>query len=286
MIDLHIHTTYSDGTATLEELLLECEKKKLEVISITDHNTMISYKELIKLRNLFTGRIIKGIEISTSYQEQKIEVLVYDFDKKKMNNFLNKYFSKEIINQKYYDLHQHILKILDANKIEYSNKFKTFYPFYLSDLYSEIKHQSYKINENIWTDYNSFLRKGLYNKESIFYFDNKQYDLPLNKIIDELKNTNGKIFLAHPFQYKENETKTFITDMYNEIKLDGIECYYTTITKEQTKYLINFAKERNLFISGGSDFHGSRKQNHDIGTGNNNLKISKDILNNWNINYI
>lgn len=60
MIDLHIHTTYSDGTDSVEELLKKAEDKQLEVISITDHDEVGSYFELEKdkkLRNLYSGKI-------------------------------------------------------------------------------------------------------------------------------------------------------------------------------------------------------------------------------------
>ena len=61
MIDLHMHTTYSDGSKTLEQVLEMCETKKLEYISITDHNTCEAYYDkALKDSNIFTGTIIKG----------------------------------------------------------------------------------------------------------------------------------------------------------------------------------------------------------------------------------
>ena len=66
MIDLHTHTLFSDGTSTLEELLQEAENKQLEVLSITDHDTVKEHLELRKINNPFTGQIIPGIEITTT----------------------------------------------------------------------------------------------------------------------------------------------------------------------------------------------------------------------------
>ena len=91
MIDLHTHTNHSDGTDSVEELLLNAEKKKLEIISITDHDTVKEHLELRKINNPFTGQIIPGIEITTTYNGEIIEVLGYNIDIDKMNIMVEKY---------------------------------------------------------------------------------------------------------------------------------------------------------------------------------------------------
>lgn len=71
MIDLHMHTKYSDGSDSLCELLTRVENKKLNTISITDHNTALAYEEMekIDLRKYYTGKIIPGIELNTKVLE-------------------------------------------------------------------------------------------------------------------------------------------------------------------------------------------------------------------------
>ncbi len=83
MIDLHMHTTYSDGTDTVDMLLENAEKNNLEVISITDHNSIDAYIELEnnqEIRNKFHGKIIIGSEIKCIYDNMNIEVLAYGID--------------------------------------------------------------------------------------------------------------------------------------------------------------------------------------------------------------
>ena len=63
MIDLHMHTVYSDGEKTVEEILKQCEEKHLEYISITDHNNCMQYKDEAFRKNIFSGKIIKGVEL-------------------------------------------------------------------------------------------------------------------------------------------------------------------------------------------------------------------------------
>ena len=87
MIDLHMHTKYSDGTDALYELLHKAENQKLEIISITDHDQIAAYKELEahpNLRKIFTGVIIPGSELKTVYNNVPIEVLAYGIDYKKL----------------------------------------------------------------------------------------------------------------------------------------------------------------------------------------------------------
>ena len=82
MIDLHMHTLHSDGTDTVEELLKNAENHGLEIISITDHDSVASYKELENddVRRLYSGKIIVGAELKTHYNGIPIEVLAYGVD--------------------------------------------------------------------------------------------------------------------------------------------------------------------------------------------------------------
>ncbi len=91
MIDLHTHTTYSDGTYSVRELLIEAEKGGLTALSITDHNSVDAYKELEveEIRDLFSGKIIPGCEITTTYNGEIIEVLAYNFDLTRMEKLLS-----------------------------------------------------------------------------------------------------------------------------------------------------------------------------------------------------
>ena len=94
MIDLHMHTTYSDGTESCTTVLKKCQEKNLNYISITDHNTALVYKELEQLdvKSLFSGKIIPGIELNTKALNIPIEILGYGIDYNKMNELVNKVY--------------------------------------------------------------------------------------------------------------------------------------------------------------------------------------------------
>ena len=95
-----------------------------------------------------------------------------------------------------------------------------------------------------------------------------------------VRKAGGLVFIPHIFEYRYNAERilNYILDNYN---IDGIECYYTTFTQEQHERVLNICKEKNLFVSGGSDFHGSIKPDVDIGVGYGNLRIPDEILNSW-----
>ena len=82
MIDLHLHTNYSDGTDSVEELLENAERQQLELISITEHETVAAYVELqnSEIREKFKGEIITGVELKAIYNNHNIEVLGYGVD--------------------------------------------------------------------------------------------------------------------------------------------------------------------------------------------------------------
>ena len=81
MIDLHIHTLYSDGDKTVEEILKMCEEKHIEYISITDHDTCKQYQEeILKDNTIFSGKIIKGSELHAMFKNENIEILAYNIN--------------------------------------------------------------------------------------------------------------------------------------------------------------------------------------------------------------
>lgn len=294
MIDLHMHTKYSDGTDSVKEILNNSSKINLETISITDHNTCNAYEDIntFDVSKIFKGNIIVGCEFTTSFDNRLIEVLGYGFDYKKVNQYLNNYYTKDFINEKTNILYRRLLNKINELDLIFNlsdKKEKKFEnEFFERDIYEElIKHPENmeKLNEDVWKSFSNFIRKGLTNPRSKIFINHAEFKPTLKEIINLVHETGGIIFLAHPYQYKFNDTEDFLNKIYDNNNLDGVECFYTTFTKEQSKYLLDFAKKRGLLISGGSDYHGLNKKQHDLGIGGGNLSISKDIISNWNIDY-
>ena len=287
MIDLHMHTTYSDGTDTVRELLKKAEGIGLEIISITDHNTCKAYYEMekFKVKEIYKGDIIVGCEFTTGYDNRLIEILGYGFDYKEVNKYLEEFYTIENVNNRIKNLYSELINRIEMLGLEHNIPKRTMPEsnYYERSIYNELKKypsNKEKIKEDVWDDFSDFLRKGINNKNSVLYIDKLKYYLNIKEIVNLIHKNGGVAFLAHPYQYKFTDTEEFLDKLYDNINLDGIECFYTTFSEEQTSYLVNFAKKRNLLISGGSDYHGTRKENYNLGIGRGNLKISKDVINN------
>lgn len=285
MIDIHTHTTYSDGSSSVEDILKEADNSNINIFSITDHNTIDAYYEVKKLRHLFSGNIVSGVEITTTYKGETIEVLGYGFDLDKM---------KKLLSENVLTFEEKQLKEFELIKNQYKKigvKFKEeniiFDPKVESSRVAFVKEiKKYPDNfkfflyeSSITTD-SGFTRNEVYNPKSPLYVDESSLFPSLENTIDMIHSAGGLAFLAHVYAYSKNISEELINilDNYN---LDGLECFYTTFTDEQSKYLVDLCKKRFLYMSGGSDFHGTRKINHNLGIGSGNLNINDEIITSW-----
>lgn len=290
MVDLHMHTTYSDGTDSVKELLKKVEDIGLEVISITDHDTCNAYFEMEKfnVKEIYKGDIIVGCEFSASFDNRTIEIIGYGFDYKVVNKYLEKFYDETLIEKRTEILFNRLFAKINELGLEFHIPRENIpiNKYYEIAIYNELKKypdNMKKVKEKVWDSFSDFLRKGLNNRDSLLFINKTEFYLSSEKVVNLIHENGGIALLAHPYQYKFADTEEFLDKIYNEDALDGIECFYTTFSEEQTNYLLAFAKKRNLLISGGSDYHGTLKQNHYLGVGRGNLKISKDIINKYKI---
>ena len=292
MIDLHMHTTYSDGDKSLKEVLERCEEKKLEIISITDHNTCKAYEdETLKNNNIFSGKIVKGIEMNATLDNKKtIEFLAYNIKNTKIiEEWSNKFFSYELLEEKFNKSKNKIIDICNKNGLIYDlNIIKKDIPvtdFFVVHMYFElIKHkENMKYMSEFMDSFNNFRRNGLDNPNSIFYMGENNYPQPLFRdVVDIIHKSGGLVFLAHPFEYMFEDTISFIDYLRREVQLDGIECFHPSAeTENKIEELIIYARKNNLYISGGSDYHGTKKHNIDLGVGTGTLNIPKEYIEEW-----
>ena len=123
MIDLHVHTNYSDGTWDLKKLLEEAEKAKIEVLSITDHDTVKVYKELEKIdyKKVYSGKILSGVEFNTVYDGVAFHLLAYDFDYRKLEPWI--YENYEIKKPNLQKEFEYMVQSCKKNHIKIGNLF-------------------------------------------------------------------------------------------------------------------------------------------------------------------
>lgn len=287
MIDLHSHTIHSDGSSNVAQLLLEAQGKNLSKISITDHNTIGAYGDLenTEIRSLFEGEILNGVEITTTYNGEIVEVLGYDFDINMMRSLLPKqvltFEAKqlrefELIKRKYTELD---IKF-DINKIIFDAKKESSRAKFYQEIMEYPENDRFFLDLKSKSTYSSFTRNEVYNPKSPLYVDQSSLYPSLESTIEIIHQTGGLAFLAHPFAYSNNISSQ-VERIISSYNFDGIECYYTTFTNEQIDYLLSLCEQKGLYKSGGSDFHGTNKKNHNLGTGNGNMKIEDSLIFDW-----
>ena len=122
MVDMHMHSLYSDGDKPLEEVLKKCEEKHLEYISLTDHNTCRQYEDEALKKNIFTGKIVIGAEMNATLDNGKrIEFLAYNIKNPKIiNDWSDKFFSKEILTEKFESAKKASLEMCERAGLKYN----------------------------------------------------------------------------------------------------------------------------------------------------------------------
>lgn len=264
--DMHIHTTFSDGTLNEIDILEECKKRNLYYFSITDHDCVDFYLNTNILNKIKEDgfKIITGCEFICRVGGQPIEILGYGIDVKKAKEYLNLH---AITQNKLNKIRlENILMVFDKFNVKLHLKDLT--PInnnILNNIFDAIKENADALklvnaeNPELLLNTNIFIRKGTNNPKSIFYIHPELIYPSYKKIIEFIHNLGGIASLAHPFQYGDN--MTYVINNVVNAGIDAIECYhYTTIdniNKDYSKkdYLISICKKHNLIFTGGSDFH-------------------------------
>ena len=287
MIDLHLHTTYSDGTDCVSELLENAEKNNLEIISITDHNELGAYFELEnhpEIRKKFSGKIIIGSEIKTVFDKDNIEILAYGIDYKKLS------IKKEDRNIVQNDILKHFIKVGEQMNIKCSedicvdlNDPKKQYGSWV--YVDEVT--KYKENEEIIKKLGGFNRRFFYrdfesNQNSPFYYDSSKYYDDCDTLIKKIHDAGGLAFLAHGLLYPFENVRESVEKIISTTDIDGLECIYPLFNDEEREFMLDLCNKYNKFASGGSDYHAKNKPETFMGTGiNNNIRVEKLLIKDW-----
>ena len=291
MIDMHMHTTYSDGADSLIEVLKKAESLKLEYISITDHDTCEGYKELAKLdvKKYFSGQIINGVEIKCAYKKRLIEILGYKVDPKVVNNFMEEFHktkSKEILQQKYFDILHKRCKDMGLVKSKKEDiEFNPKTDWASIKIYNDIKaheENKLKVPDDFWSEFNIFSKKYCGDVNYPLYIDKSEDYLQLDEAIKLVKDAGGLVFLPHIFIYKwAEDKKKLLDDIVAEYDIDGIECMHSEFSQDDIDYLLEYTQKNNFYRSGGSDYHGKNKVGIEMAVGKGNLKIESYLIRDW-----
>ncbi|MCR4938724.1 MAG: PHP domain-containing protein [Treponemataceae bacterium] len=265
-VDLHIHSTYSDGVLSVEEIIKNAKSMGLSTISVTDHDTIEQIPDCIKFGREHDIRVIPGIELSCSYKIKSLEknkgfhLLGYGI------NPDNEVFKKEMDAQKKKRLDR-AKKIADrftelGFKIDFENRIlnkkgSVGKPELAAAVFYNPENQALLEAEKL-ASYMDFFEAYLSDGGKAFVEREEKLDF-----IDGIKlihDAGGNAVWAHSYynlRKFENRDAIFdeLLDDFTKAGLDGIETFYSSFDEYTTKRLYNIAKDKNLIMTAGSDFH-------------------------------
>lgn len=286
MIDLHMHSVHSDGTENCIAILKKCEEKNLDYISITDHNTVGAYFELenLNIKDYFSGKIICGVELNTKILGVPIEILGYGIDYSKMSNLLKTIYidasERNILEaQRLYNKCINYGIKLDDNCLDNYTPNQFASGFFHREI---TKHEENRnlISDEAWNASKILYRQYMSDPKAPLYVEMDDLVPDFETASSLIREAGGLVFIPHIYEYKHNSMPilNYILDNHS---IDGIECYYTTFSNEQHNEILEICQKYNLFVSGGTDFHGTCRPEVDIGHGFGDLQIPTNIISNW-----
>jgi predicted metal-dependent phosphoesterase TrpH len=286
MIDLHIHTTSSDGSDEPIDILVKAQQLGLKYISITDHDSLGAYKKLknIKVNNYFEGTIVPGCEFSVVHHGKPIEILGYGIDLETINS------TGIVSDEKFLEReNEYIKKMMGVCKnlgLKYSDTLSVKSAKYFATQLIHADLRKYPENKKhfskeIWESVNAFYRTCVNDENSPFFLNQTKNYPTVQETANLIKKAGGKAFLAHLYGYFAADYEEFLNSIVSLNALDGIECYHSLHEMDKTNYLLKYCKERDLYTSGGSDYHGTFKPTVRLGESINGVKIPYEILEPW-----
>jgi predicted metal-dependent phosphoesterase TrpH len=273
-IDLHIHSTASDGTLSPSQIIQLAQKLKLRAIAITDHDTIDGSKEALQAGIPPSVKFLTGVEISASSPPSiphagSFHILGYGIrlDDPQLNETL------AVLQQARKNRNPQIVKRLNRMGFEFS----------LDDVVSEVGNGQlgrphiarYMLKRGFVKSIDEAFQKYIAHGGPA-YVD--KYRVDCKKAIEIILDAGGIPVLAHPILLnfdKDEIGELFI--LLKDMGLKGVEVYYPDTSSDMTAFYLELAKRHDLLKTGGTDFHGSLKPEIQMGSGRGDFYVPYEI---------
>ena len=270
--DLHLHSNYSDGSATVKELVDTVVQSGIKIFALTDHDTTAGVNEAEEY--VPDGiKFVKGVELTCKIDDIKCHILGYGInpESKELKELIE--LGKKLRRQK---LETRVKYLKDVWNIELTKEELDW--LYSRQSVVKTHFANILVNRGLSDNNVDAMKKYLDGCKT----GNTKFDGRV--AINVIKTSGGIPVWAHPLG-GEGEThiqeEEFLSQLRTMIEcgIQGLECYYSRYTTEESDFLLKCAKENNLLISGGSDWHGTNKTVPIGRLNTDDAEISSDRIN-------
>ncbi|MCP9471573.1 MAG: PHP domain-containing protein [Nitrospira sp.] len=269
-VDLHLHTTHSDGSFTPAEVIALAHEAGVTAAAITDHDITSGIPEATR-----TGRergidVIPGVEISSLFGDAELHVLGYFLDWQ--DETLNRRLAA--LRESRHRRNPKIIERLQAAGIDIT--YDEVRAIAGTDSVGRPHIARVLIDKRVVASAQEAF--DLWLAEGRPAYVPRELPAPA-EAIRWIKDAKGLAVLAHPTWIKAPESA--LPDLARRLKADGlagVEVYYSTHTPRQTREYLALAKQLDLLVTGGSDFHGVTKPDIRVGVGRGTLRVPSSLI--------
>lgn len=267
-IDLHTHSTFSDGTFTPLQLVKYAEEKGLKAFALTDHDTTEGVKEAKSIET--NVEVISGVEISTRYDKKEIHIVgLYVNENDADLNKQLKYYREKRVTRNF-----EILEKLNSLGVDIT--IDDVKESCTGDVISRAHIAKALVSKGFVGSYTEAFDRYLGDNKCAYV---PRETLNYEESMELITKAGGVPVLAHPLLYKMSDTN--LENMMVKLRQKGlkaVEVYYSNHSNSDTQHVMAMANRVGLIYSGGSDFHGATKPKIDMGTGMGKLAVPYEIL--------
>jgi len=268
MIDLHSHTTASDGTFSPAQLVDEAGRNGVRILGITDHATFSGYDRALPLARQAGLELVCGIELSTKLRGHSVHLLGYFLDESKLAGFrswiLDLQESRRERNVRLIARLQELGLDVTLEEVQARGGEMTGRPHFAQLLLEKGYVTSL---QQAFDDYLDESAKGYVTRR----------EPQFSEAVQHIREAGGIASLAHPVRLREDVAAAL--PGLQAAGLNAIEAHHSDHTSAQTEQYLRLAAQYGLLVTGGSDFHGAAKPEIRLGTGRDgNLRVPDDLL--------
>ena len=269
-IDLHLHTTHSDGSFSTREVMTFAKQAGVTALAITDHDIVAGIAEATAIGTELGIEVVPGVEISSRLGESELHILGY---------FLN--WTDPLLAQRLSSLrdsrHTRNPKIVQRlNELGIPITYEEVRALAGTESVGRPHIARLLMEKKFVTSAKEAFDSYLANGRPAFV--DRELPEPA-QAVQWIREAGGVPVLAHPTWVRTSADglSTLVRDL-KVTGLGGIEVHYSTHTPSQTTEYLELAKQCDLVVTGGSDFHGVTKPDIEVGIGRGQLKVSEKLL--------